>query len=80
MSPSLPPSPSPIYKDEAEYVLDMTKTMATSDEQKMIIEYYDSKFTRILPIQINYSIMSGQDNFEFWYNVYYFQPCLVCCP
>jgi len=60
------PEPDYDYDVATSYVLEQTKTMATSDLQKMLIEYYDSKFTSILPLQINWSIMSGADEFEFW--------------
>eukprot|EP00536_Pseudo-nitzschia_multiseries_P018310 jgi/Psemu1/70504/estExt_Genemark1.C_23710002 len=63
-------SPKPIYdyKKEARYVLRKTKKMASNDLQKMMLEYYDSKFTSILPLQIDWSIKSGMNNFDFWYN------------
>ena len=55
------PAPTYDYNEMASYVIEQTKTMATNDLQKMLIEYYDSKFTSILPLQINWSIISGHD-------------------
>mmetsp|Transcript_14781 Transcript_14781/g.26439 ORF Transcript_14781/g.26439 Transcript_14781/m.26439 type:complete len:398 (+) Transcript_14781:129-1322(+) len=56
------------YQDEAIDVLDRTRIMATSDEQKVKIELFDSKFTSLLPFQIEWSVRSGQGEFDFWYN------------
>lgn len=61
------PKPNYDYYSAAEYVLEQTKNMATNDEQKMLIEFFDSKFTSIVPLQINWSIATGLDNFDFWF-------------
>jgi hypothetical protein len=42
--------------------------MANNETQKMLLEYFDSKFTSILPIQIGWSIATGDSNFNFWYH------------
>ena len=62
------PPPEYNYEEEAVEVLERTRIMASSDLEKMMIEYYDSKFTSILPLQINWSIASGASEFEFWFN------------
>jgi len=62
------PPPKYNYEVEAEELLERTRIMASSDLQKMKIEYYNSKFTSILPLQINWSIASGASEFEFWFN------------
>ena len=31
------------------------------------MEYFDSKYTSILPLQIDYSIGAKDSEFEFWY-------------
>jgi len=55
------------YDQEAAYVLEQTRKMATNDTQKMLIEYFDSKFTSLLPLQIGWSLMKGLDLFDFWF-------------
>jgi hypothetical protein len=55
------------YAVEAQNVLEATRVMANNETQKMILEYFDSKFTSILPIQIGWSIATRQSNFEFWF-------------
>lgn len=62
-----PKPPQYDYEVEAHNVLEATRAMANNETQKMLLEYFDSKFTSILPIQINWSILSGESNFEFWY-------------
>jgi hypothetical protein len=61
------PDPQYDYVLGAEYVLSQTNTMATSDEQKMAVEFFDSKFTSLLPLQIGWSLRSGMTEFEFWH-------------
>jgi hypothetical protein len=61
------PDPQYDYVLGAEYVLSQTNTMATSDEQKMAVEFFDSKFTSLLPLQIGWSLRSGLTEFEFWH-------------
>jgi len=55
------------YCFEAEKVIETTRIMATNDEQKARIEMFNSKFTSLLPMQVNWSIMKGFDLFQFWY-------------
>lgn len=55
------------YEAEADFVLNQTKDMATDENKKMLVEIFDGKFTSILPIQINWSIGSGQSEFDFWF-------------
>ena len=61
------PAPQYNYEEEAQYVLNQTKNMASDDLQKMMIEFYDSKMTSILPLQLGWSIDLGQDNFDLWF-------------
>jgi len=56
------------YDEQAAYVLEQSKNMATNDTQKMLIEFFDSKFTSILPLQIEWGIINGFDQFDFWLN------------
>jgi hypothetical protein len=63
-----PAPPQYDYVVEAQDVLETTRIMANNETQKMVLEYFDSKFTSILPIQIGWSIASRQSNFEFWFN------------
>jgi len=56
------------YEEEVIDVLNRTRIMATSDEQKVKIELFDSKFTSLLPMQIQWSVRNGQSLFDFWYN------------
>jgi len=62
-------SPPPQYDYEAEtkVVLERTRKMASNDTQKALLEYFDSKYTSILPLQIDYSIGAKDSEFEFWY-------------
>jgi hypothetical protein len=55
------------YVDEVESVLAKTNIMATSDEKKLLVEFYDSKFTSLLPFQVEWSLRSGLSHFEFWF-------------
>jgi hypothetical protein len=59
------PQPSYNYCAEADFVLEQTKNM--NDQKKMEIELFDSKFTSLLPLQINWSIRSGFSLFDFWF-------------
>jgi hypothetical protein len=63
-----PEPPQYDYAKEAKAVLDATKKMANNETQKMLLEYFDSKFTSILPIQIGWSLATGSSNFDFWFN------------
>lgn len=55
------------YATQAQDVLAMTGQMAVSDEQKMRVEYFDSKFTSLLQLEIQYSVRLQIDEFEFWW-------------
>jgi len=55
------------YCFESDFVLERTSALATSDKQKMEVELFDSKFTSLLPLQIQWSIKSGLNEFEFWH-------------
>ncbi|VEU38101.1 unnamed protein product [Pseudo-nitzschia multistriata] len=55
------------YCQEADFVLSETREAATDDQKKAEVEAYDSKFTSLLPMQINWSIATGVSSFEFWY-------------
>lgn len=48
------PLPDYDYCEEADFVLENTKDL--NDRKKMEVEFYDSKFTSLLPMQINWSI------------------------
>jgi hypothetical protein len=61
------PVPNYNFCEETDFVLDNTNTLATSDEQKIQVEFFDSKFTSLLPTQIGWSLRSGFSEFEFWY-------------
>lgn len=56
------------YCEEASFVLSETKKMSGDDKKKAEIEFYDSKFTSLLPMQINWSIQNQLSSFDFWYN------------
>lgn len=56
------------YKDEVIDVLNRTRIMATNDEQKVKLEFFDSKFTSLLPMQIQWSVRNGQSEIDFWYH------------
>lgn len=55
------------YCQEADYVLDETRKMADDESKKILIELYDSKFTSLLPMQINWSLKNQVTSFEFWF-------------
>lgn len=59
-------APSYDWCEEANFVVKNTKDLATSDLEKMLVEVYDSKFTSILPFQINWLLQKGVSLFEFW--------------
>lgn len=61
-------SPLPDYDwcEEADLVLEKTRQMATSDVQKMEVEFFDNKFFSLLPLQINWQIQQGFSLFQFW--------------
>mmetsp|Transcript_42003 Transcript_42003/g.88149 ORF Transcript_42003/g.88149 Transcript_42003/m.88149 type:complete len:557 (-) Transcript_42003:353-2023(-) len=61
------PPPNYKYKQEGRRVLKETRFMASDDLKKMLIQYFDSKFTSILLLQIDYSVRSDLDLFEFWW-------------
>ena len=61
------PLPSYDYCYEADIVVENTANLALSDQQKMEVELFDSKFTSLLPLQIQWSIVSGLSEFEFWW-------------
>ena len=61
------PAPEYDYLGEAYYVLEQTAAMATNDRQKAMIEFYDSKFTSLLPMMIEFSIRRGDDELNFWF-------------
>ena len=62
-----PQPPQYDYEVEAMKVLEATRAMANNETQKMLLEYFDSKFTSILPIQIGWSIATRESNFDFWF-------------
>jgi hypothetical protein len=62
------PLPDHDYCFESEFVLDNTSELATSDQLKMEVELFDSKFTSLLPMQITWLIKNGASQFDFWYN------------
>lgn len=50
-------SPLPDYdwcEQEADFAVERTRNMATSDTQKMEVEFFDNKFFSLLPLQINW--------------------------
>ena len=61
------PLPDYDYCFEADFVIDKTQELADNDIQKMEVELFDSKFTSLLPLQINWSIQSGFSELEFWF-------------
>lgn len=63
---SVPP-PSYNYCEEVDFVLSETLDMANDDKKKVEIEVYDSKFTSLLPMQIEWSIKNQFSSFDFWY-------------
>lgn len=61
------PKPKYNYCEEVEYVLSKTKNMATNDKMKVEIEFFDSKFTSLLPMQIDWTIKNNFSLFDFWF-------------
>ncbi len=61
------PAPKYDYCEEATLLLSRTKEMASDDKKKASIEFFDSKFTSILPLQIGWSVMNRLSLFDFWY-------------
>ena len=61
------PEPNYNYCEEADLVLSETKEMASDDLKKAEIEFFDSKFTSLLPMQIDWAIKSGFSSFDFWF-------------
>ena len=55
------------YCEEANFVLSETNDMANDDRKKAGIELFNSKFTSLLPMQINWSIKNRFTSFEFWF-------------
>ncbi len=55
------------YCQEAEYAIEETRKMAEDDKKKAEIEAFDSKFTSLLPMQINWSLMNQFSSFDFWF-------------
>jgi len=62
------PKPNYDYCKEADFVLSETRRMSTDDMKKVELEVYDSKFTSLLPMEINWAIENGVSSFEFWFN------------
>jgi len=61
------PDPNYDHCTETAAVIERTRIMATDDKQKVEIELFDSKFTSLLPMQVNWSIAKGFSLFDFWY-------------
>lgn len=61
------PEPHYNYDEEVTKVVERSKKMATDDQQKMLIEFFDSKISSLLPLQIQYSLKKKLSLFEFWY-------------
>lgn len=59
--------PSYDYRIAVPDALNKTRIMATSDEKKIKIEFFDSKFTSLLPLQIQYCARNNFSSFRFWY-------------
>jgi hypothetical protein len=55
------------YCDEADFVLAETNDMSTDDKKKAEIEFFDSKFTSLLPMQINWTLANQFSIFDFWF-------------
>jgi hypothetical protein len=55
------------YCEEANFVLSETNTMSTDDRTKAEIEFFDSKFTSLLPMQIDWAIKNQFSSFDFWF-------------
>jgi len=55
------------YCEEANFVLSETNTMSTDDRKKAEIEFFDSKFTSLLPMQIEWAIKNKFSSFDFWF-------------
>jgi len=60
-------APSYDYCEEANFVLSETNTMSTDDRTKAEIEFFDSKFTSLLPMQIDWAIQNQFSSFDFWF-------------
>lgn len=62
-------SPLPNYDwcEEADFVVERTRDMATSDTQKMEVEFFDNKFFSLVPLQVGWQLQKGQSLFEFWF-------------
>lgn len=60
-------NPSYDYCEEAEMVLSETRDMSTDERKKIEIELFDSKFTSLLPMQIDWAIKNGFSSFDFWF-------------
>ena len=61
------PEPNYDYCEEADFVLSEANKMASDDKKKLEIELFDSKFTSLLPMQINWAIQNQKSSFDFWY-------------
>lgn len=55
------------YHEEALHVLEETYDMSTDDKKKAEIEFFDSKFTSLLPLQIEWSLANHLSTFDFWF-------------
>jgi hypothetical protein len=55
------------FCDEADFVLTETKDMSMDDKKKVEIELFDSKFTSLLPMQIDWSLANQFSTFDFWF-------------
>lgn len=61
------PPPEYNYCKESDAVLSETKDMANDEQKKVEVEVFDSKFTSLLPMQIEWSLKKGLSSFDFWY-------------
>lgn len=52
-------SPSPAYDYHSEMDEVLARTEALTDEQKAEVELFDSKFTSLLPMQVQYYARKG---------------------
>jgi len=55
------------YCAEVDFVLGETRKMTVDDKKKMELEFFDSKFTSLLPMQIEWTIQNQFSLFEFWF-------------
>ena len=55
------------YYEETNFVPSETNDMANDDRKKAGIELFNSKFTSLLPMQINWSIKNRFTSFDFWF-------------